>query len=456
MVQKIFNTLSKRNEIFIPLDEDSVNLFVCGPTVYDFSHLGHAKTYTQFDFIVRYLRRKFNVTYLMNITDIDDKIIKRSEERGVSFRELATEFEHAFFEDMAWLKNDSVSTVARSHDFIKEIVNQIERMKTIDAAYQLSDGWYFDLTHAPKFGELSGRKNINETNTVSRIGIVEGKRNSGDFVLWKNAKPGEPFWETSLGKGRPGWHIEDTAITEFFFGEHYDIHGGAVDLIFPHHEAEIAQMESISNSTPLANFWLHTGLLNIDGFKMAKSDGNFITIRSLKESTDYRTLRFLFLYPHYRNTIEFSKTSIRQAVLGRRRVENFYSHSNDKLESPDIVELVRKAQKEFFDKLDNDFDTPSAFGVLYDLIRTMNREGSKAGITAKSFLNEINELMNIFDFSMDEINLPENVLELIEYRDQLRADKKWLEADKLRDQINSEGVILEDSPTGTVWFIKTD
>lgn len=304
MAIALYNTLTRRVEPLEPMTPGVVRMFVCGPTVYDLAHVGHAKTYTQFDFLARYLRaRGFEVTYAQNITDIDDKIIRRAAESGRDPRDLAAEFEDAYRQDMATLGNTSVDVYARALDHIDEIVAQVQALIERGHAYQLDDGWYFDLSTFSGYGKLSGRTEVAEEDSVARIDENDAKRNRGDFALWKARKPGEPFWDTPLGPGRPGWHIEDTAITEALFGPQYDLHGGAVDLIFPHHEAEIAQMEAASGKEPLVRHWVHTGLLRVDGAKMSKSSGNFLTIRDALAMGDYRTLRYAFLWPPRRRPL---------------------------------------------------------------------------------------------------------------------------------------------------------
>ena len=243
MSLKLYNTLTRKKEIFNPINSKKVNMFVCGPTVYDYSHLGHAKTYVQFDIIVKYLRYKgYNVFYLQNITDLDDKIINRAKEEKVDWRKIKDKYEKSFLKDMGNLNVNSVDKYARATDYVKEIISQVKRLIKKGYAYKISDGWYFDLKKNKDYGKLSNRKILEKNDAVSRIDENIEKKNSGDFCLWKFSKPGEPIWKAEIGEGRPGWHIEDTAITEKELGSQYDIHGGATDLIFPHHEAEIAQM----------------------------------------------------------------------------------------------------------------------------------------------------------------------------------------------------------------------
>ncbi|WP_419703521.1 cysteine--tRNA ligase [Promicromonospora sp. NFX87] len=335
MTIALYNTLTRRVELLEPMTPGVVRMFVCGPTVYDLAHVGHAKTYTQFDFLARYLRaRGLEVTYAQNITDIDDKIIRRAAESGRDPGDLAAEFEDAYRQDMAALGNRSVDVYARALDHIDQIVAQVQALVARGHAYQLDDGWYFDLSTFSGYGKLSGRTEVAEEDSVARIDENDAKRNRGDFALWKARKPGEPFWDTPLGPGRPGWHIEDTAITEALFGPQYDLHGGAVDLIFPHHEAEIAQMEAASGKEPLVRHWVHTGLLRVDGAKMSKSSGNFLTVRDALAMADYRTLRYAFLSQHYRSSMELSATALEQARSARRRVENFARKVDHSVDEP--------------------------------------------------------------------------------------------------------------------------
>src|SRR4051794_22905694 len=318
---RVYNTLTREVEDFAPHDPALVRMFVCGPTVYDYSHAGHAKTYTQFDFIARYLGRRYQVRYLQNVTDIDDRIIARGAQGGVSARGLADSFQAAYHEEMGWLGNTAVTDTARALDHIPESVSQGQRLIAARAAYELDGGWYLALATFPAYGKLSGRMTVAPEDSLSRIDEHDAKRNPGDFALWKRAKPGEPSWDTELGPGRPGWHIEDTAITEEFFGAQYDLHGGAGDLIFPHPEAGIAQMEKISGRVPLARYWMHTGLLRVDGTKMSKSLGNFTTIRELRERWDRRTLRYSFISHHYRSSMELTDELLESAQASRKRIE---------------------------------------------------------------------------------------------------------------------------------------
>ncbi len=445
MEQKIYllNTLSKKKEEFIPIVDKKVNVFVCGPTVYDFPHLGHAKTSTQFDFIVKYLRyRGFDVMYVQNITDIDDKIINRSRERGVLWSNLAREFENIYIEDMKALGNDSVSKYARATDYIEEIVKQVKVLLEKGFAYRISDGIYYEVSKFTEYGKLSGRKELQANDSISRIDENKEKRGWNDFCLWKISKEGEPFWETELGKGRPGWHIEDTAITETLFGPQYDIHGGAVDLIFPHHEAEISQMEAASGKSPMVRYWLHTGFLNINSEKMSKSKGNFKTIRQALGQYNFRVLRFLFLSSHYRSTIDFTNTILEQSKNSLQRIQEFVNKIDKNYEDQDEKKVVEELKIKINNALGDDFDTPTAFAVLFEFIRSQNTKGVTGKYVYEYFI-ELNSFLNILEFKEEEI--PQEIRDLAEKRLKAKLNKDWGEADRLREVIKEKGYLVEDT-----------
>ena len=445
MDQKIFisNTLSKKTEEFEPIVKGKVNFFVCGPTVYDFPHLGHAKTYTQFDFIVRYLRyRGFEVNYVQNITDIDDKIINRSIEKGVRWSDLAREFENVYKKDMKALGNDSVTKYARATDYINEIVGQVKVLMDKGFAYQISDGIYYEVAKFAGYGKLSGRTELQAEDSISRIDENKEKRGWNDFCLWKISKEGEPFWETELGKGRPGWHIEDTAITETLFGPQYDIHGGAIDLIFPHHEAEISQIEAASGKSPMVKYWLHTGFLNIDSKKMSKSKGNFKTIREALAQYDFRVLRYLFLGSHYRSAMDFTDTILEQSKNSLKRIQEFVDKIDKSIENYDEKKVVEELRLKINKALGNDFDTPSAFAILFEFVRSQNTKGVSGKYIYDYFI-ELNGFLNILEFEKEEI--PSEIIDLAKKRIEAKMNKNWNEADRLRELIKKKGYLVEDT-----------
>lgn len=449
MAVRVYNTISKSIETFEPMRENRVNFFVCGPTVYDYSHLGHAKTYTQFDFIVKYLRwRGYQVFYLQNITDLDDKIIKRAQEKGIAWQTLAREFEAAYQQDMLALHNTAVNQFARATDYIEQIITQVKTLVDKGFAYQTSDGVYFEIAKFPDYGKLSGRKDVAAEDSVSRIDESSEKRGWNDFCLWKASKPGEPSWESPFGAGRPGWHIEDTAITETFFGPQYDMHGGAIDLIFPHHEAEIAQMESVSGKRPLVRYFLHTGFLNINAMKMSKSLGNFKTIRDVLAMHDYRTLRFFFISSHYRTTIEFNEAVLEQAKNSIKRIEEFVFNIDPNYDDADAEGDVEALKNKVIEALDEDFNTPRAFAAIFDFVRNQNARG-KSGKRVRQILREINQFLEIMNFEDDA--LESEIQTLIDQRQAFRAQKDFKKSDEIRDRLTAMGIQVYDTKEGVRW-----
>ncbi len=434
---KIYNTLTRKKETFKPIHKGKINIFVCGPTVYDYSHLGHAKTYVQFDMIVKYLRFKgYEVDYLQNITDLDDKIIRRANESKTDWREVSKKYERAYRKDMKSLGVDSVTKYAKATDYIKDIESQVNRLIEKGYAYKISDGWYFDLSKDKDYGKLAGRTSLDAEDSVSRIDENSEKRNKGDFCLWKFSKPGEPVWKSKLGDGRPGWHIEDTAITEKEFGPQYDIHGGATDLIFPHHEAEIAQMESVSGKKPLVRYWMHTGFLNIRKEKMSKSKGNFKTIRDILKVYDKPVIRYFFASTSYRKPIDFSENNLESAKRSIERLKNIVSSLRDD------KKINEKYMKEFEKEVDNEINIPQGLAVLWRFIRDEKAVGKYRTI------KRMEEIFGFDLFKKEGVKIPEKIKELSEKREKARKEKKWKEADKIRDEIRKKGYSIEDSENG--------
>jgi cysteinyl-tRNA synthetase len=442
------NTLTKKKEKFEPINDKKVNLFVCGPTVYDHSHLGHAKTYTQFDFLVRYLRYAgFDVFYLQNITDIDDKIISRAKENNVEWRGLTEKFEKLYIDDMKKLNNISVSKYARATDYIEQIVKQVKTLMEKGYAYTIDDGIYFEISKFSDYGKLSGRTELKQGDSESRIDENKQKRGWNDFCLWKFSKPDEPSWKTEIGDGRPGWHIEDTAITETFFGPQYDIHGGAVDLIIPHHEAEIAQMESASGKKPLVKYWLHTAFLMVDGRKMSKSLGNFYTIEDVvKKGFDPLALRYLFLGAHYRDTLNFTWDSLEAAQNGlenlKSQVTNLKSQSDRVTLSPEKENKIDEYRVRFTEALGDDLNTPMAMAVVWEMLKSNIPSADKYDLVLS-----FDEVLGLkLGEDRPELMETDEIKSLRLKRDQLRREKNFEEADAIRKQIEEKGYEVKDSP----------
>ncbi len=460
--------MTRTKEIFKPIQGNRVKLFVCGPTVYDHSHIGHARTYISFDVIVRYLKYSgFAVFYIQNITDLDDKILKRADELGSSPLELARKYEEKYLHDMKILGVENVNLYARATEHIPEIIKQIEILIKKGYAYETDKGVYFDESKFEDFGKLSNR-NLEDLN-VHRIGPDSSKRNPGDFALWKKrenkSESQEMIWDSPWSIGRPGWHIEDTAITETYFGPQYDIHGGGLDLIFPHHEAEIAQMEATSGKKPMVRYWMHTGFLNVKGEKMSKSLGNFITINELLQEYSPEVFRFFVLSTHYRSPIDFSQEILSQSQKGLQRIYKFIETINEMLDEntkismendAEYVEKLVEVRKEFFDAMDNDFNTPSAFSSIFNLIREVNRDINQSNISKnsltklKALIIEFGVILG-FDFSVKQTNeegLEDDLVTLLkDVREKLREKKEWALSDMIRSRLKDLDIVLEDKST---------
>ncbi len=467
---KVYSTMSREKEDLKTINPGRVKLFVCGPTVYDDAHIGHGRTYISFDTIKRYLEYKgYSVFYIENITDIDDKIINRSKESGVESSILAKKYEKRFIEDMESLNVHKVNLFAHATDHIAEIINQISRLINKGFAYITDDGVYYNINKFDDFGKLSNR-NVDELESHRDIADSD-KHNTNDFVLWKNREAaefdGEPKWDSPWGKGRPGWHIEDTAITEYYFGPQYDIHGGGLDLIFPHHEAEIAQIEAVSGKKPLVRYWMHTGFLNVSGEKMSKSLGNFITIRELLQDWDANVFRFFVLSTHYRSPIDFSKDSLHQAEKSLNKINNFVDNLNNILEeefndSDELIDKVNSSNEEdaisyeimnkFFEAMDDDFNTPKAISAIFEFINeSKNIESYDIAnlLAIKKWFNGISFIFGI-DFNQKQSSLEdnndENWVELIlSIREKLRQNKQYDLSDEIRDELNKRGIEVSDS-----------
>ncbi len=470
MVLKIYNTLTRKKEEFKPLRGNRVYMFVCGPTVYDYSHIGHARTYVSYDIIAKWLRRKgYTVFYLMNITDVDDKIINRAKETGRNPLDLAREFEKYFYEDMEALNIRSVNFYARASEHIPEIISQVKRLIKEDVAYETETGVYFDVTKFKDYGKLS-RQNPEELKK-HRIEPDPTKRNPQDFSLWKKRKGEEIYWSSPWGEGRPGWHIEDTAISERYLGQQYDIHGGALDLVFPHHEAEIAQMETLSKKKPMVKYWIHTGFLTVRGEKMAKSLGNFVTIRDALKKWSPEALRFFFATAHYRSPLDFSEKKLEQAM---KSLDTLYNSLDNLLgleerkgkektrQEKELLEKVNILKTDFEEAMDDDFNTPKAIACLFEiskLINTFALKNSNINSEVKREIKEVFlELGNVLGILKEkregkkERKLVEELIGIIvDLREEARKEKNWEKADEIREKLKSIGIKLEDTPHGTKW-----
>ncbi len=465
----VFNTLSGKEEVFVPLSGNEVRMFVCGQTVYDDSHLGHAKTYINFDVVARWIRHLgYNLKYIQNITDVDDKIVARAAETGEEPIELARRFESRFMEDMDSIGvRSSVDQYPRSHDYIENIRKQVQLLLDKDIAYVLDGDVYYDVARFPTYTQLSGMK-LEELGR-HRIEPREGKRNTYDFALWKKAKPGEPLWDIAVragGKeihlqGRPGWHIEDTAITEAFFGPQYDIHGGARELIFPHHTNEIAQAEAAFGIKPFVKYWLHSGVLNVNGVKMSKSLKNFVRIRDIIEKYGAEALRLFILSTHYRKDVNYTESLMEDAS---RRLARMYSSMSQIFNAENGTgsltdATVEGATGKFNSAMNDDFNTPLAISILHTFIEdarlvSESREGLSAEAKGQVFMAiaSMSGILGILESEHYKEGLDKDAAELISIREKLRKEKRFDEADRIRERLKEEyGIMVEDSIYGVIW-----
>jgi len=461
---RVYNTLTRRQDKFVPIRANRVNMFVCGPTVWDVSHIGHGKTYVAYDIIARYLRRKgFSVFFLLNITDVDDRIINKARDLGEQPLVLAKRLARSFFRDMKDLHVDSINLYANASDHIPEIIDQVTGLLKKGLAYRVDGDVYFDISRFPGYGKLSHQKL--EDLTVHRVDPDPRKKHPGDFALWKSQKPGEIFWDSPWGKGRPGWHIEDTAITLTYFGPMYDVHGGGSDLIFPHHEAEIAQAEGLTGKEPLARYWLHTGLLSIKAEEMHKSLGNFITIQDMIRKVGSPGLRVFYAGTHYRSPLDFTEEAVQQAVSLARRFRRAHDQlvlalnkiGTGKTEASTVLKRLEEARDEFFRAMDDDFNTPRALasyirivGLAEEEARNPRDESVNAIISALEDLGSVLGILETESVAHDRVS--ELVIFVLELRNELRSKRDYESADRIRDRMAKLGFVVEDSAEETRWI----
>lgn len=469
----IYNSLSGKKEKFSISKSRVTRLFVCGPTVYDSSHIGHAKTYISFDVVARFLRYKgAEVVYVENVTNVDDRIIERGRKERKGPFAIAERYEKEFMKMMDALGVSSVDIYARASDYIPEIAEQVQTLRKKGYAYEIPrDGWYFDISKFKKYGELSRRTVSQAEDGISRIDENVKKRNRGDFCLFKYVEKGktskgkspavvggEPAWKTEIGFGRPGWHIEDTAITEFFFGPQYDIHGGSMDLKFPHHEAEIAQQESASGKSPFVKYWMHTGFLLTQGEKMSKSKGNYISISDFlsdKPVENARILRFLILQTHYRSPIDYSpeiraqaENSVNSLLLSLETLR-FVAEHGKKGPAAEGRAAATAMKKKFMEEMENDFNTPGAIaGIFTGLNAVQKKAYGLPAPAAAALLEAAEELLGILGFSFPKAKIPGIALSLAKKRELYRQSKQFMQSDALREELHRLGYEVSDTPLG--------
>lgn len=485
MALRLYNTLTRTKEVFTPLNPGEVRMYVCGVTVYDLAHVGHARSALVFDAIRRWLiYRGYRVTFVKNFTDVDDKIIRRAQEEGLSASELSERYIAEYQRDMEALGVSAPEVEPKATDHIPKMIALIERLLARGFAYEIDGDVYFEVRRFPRYGRLSG-KNLDELLAGARVEVDERKRDPRDFALWKSAKPGELSWKSPWGPGRPGWHIECSAMSMEYLGESFDIHGGGEDLIFPHHECEIAQSETATGK-PFVRYWMHNAFVNMGVEKMSKSLGNTLIIKELVNRHNPEAVRLYLLGTHYRNPVEFAEERLReeaQALKGLRALVEWVVDRDREYEYNDLLELHRggqlgsmfdvlseddplrdekaRLQTRFEDAMDDDFNTPAAVGVLFDLKRELQRynhaETRNAGHFALGVakLVQLSQVLGLELHPMAPLAVPSHLRKeidtLLAQRDAARTRKDWKEADRLREELRTLGVTVEDTPDGSHW-----
>ena len=457
---KVYNSMTRSKEELVPLKPGKVGIYACGPTVYDYFHIGNARMFITFDLLRRYLEhRGYDVTYIQNFTDVDDKMIARAQAEGIEVSELAHRFIDAYFEDAKALGIQPATVHPRATEHIQKIIDLISQLEKKGIAYPMDGDMYYDTTAFPNYGRLSGQ-NLDDLDAGARVDVDEGKRHPADFALWKAEKPGEPAWDSPWGRGRPGWHIECSAMSMTYLGETFDIHCGGQDLMFPHHENEIAQSEGATGH-PFVRYWMHNGFLNIDNRKMSKSLGNFFTVRDILKEYDAEDIRMFMLSAHYRSPLNFSRDMMAQAhasltrlYTARDRMDFLLEHAHDGAptkEEEDLIACAEQALPRFYEAMDDDLNTAGALGVMFDLVYDVNTIQSetpsrKAVEAARTALLAMADVLGLLVKQADD--LPRDIQALVDERAQARADKDWKRSDALRDALNARGYQVEDTKLG--------
>lgn len=454
---KIFNTLTRQKEEFKPIHAGEVGMYVCGITVYDLSHIGHGRTFVAFDIVARYLRYcGYQLKYVRNITDIDDKIIKRANENRETVEDLTNRMIAEMHDDFAALNILPPDLEPRATRHISEIIELVEKLIARGHAYVASNGdVMFAVDSDPEYGCLS-RQDLEQLQAGARVEVADVKRNPMDFVLWKMSKADEPSWPSPWGAGRPGWHIECSAMNCKQLGEHFDIHGGGSDLMFPHHENEIAQ-STCAHDGPYVNYWMHSGMVMVDREKMSKSLGNFFTIRDVLQHFDAETVRYFLMSGHYRSQLNYGEENLKQARAALERLYTALRHTDASAEAAGGEAFVTR----FREAMDDDFNTPEAYSVLFDLAREVNRLKTEDITAANGLAARLRELAGVLGLLSQDPELflqggaqDDDVTEieaLIKMRNDARQAKDWAQADVARDKLNALGIVLEDGPQGTTW-----
>lgn len=463
---KLYNSLSHKKEEFVPLNPGKVNMYVCGPTVYNFIHIGNARPFVIFDVVRRYFEyRGYEVNYVQNYTDIDDKIIKRAIEEGITTEEVSQKYIHEVEVDAKGLGVHPATHHPKATEEIEGIIEMIRELIDKGAAYDVDGTVYFDSTSFKEYGKLS-KKVLDELEAGKRIAVEDGKRNSSDFVLWKPKKEGEPYWTSPWSEGRPGWHIECSVMAKKYLGPQIDIHCGGTDLIFPHHENEIAQSET-ANGVTFATYWMHNGFINVDNQKMSKSLGNFFTVRDIAKEFPYEVIRLFLLNAHYRSPINFSKDLMESTQKSLERIKTAYTSINDLLItaeksisattevdslSADEIAILNTFKTDFENAMDDDFNTSGGVAVIFEMVKYANLNINDT--TGYPFLKSFSELfVRLCDilgvgYASEVVLLDADIEALIEKRQEARRNKDFALSDQIRDQLLASGIVLQDTREG--------
>ena len=462
---KIFNTLSREKEELKPIKEGEFKIYACGPTVYNFIHIGNARPLCVFDVLRRYLEYRGNkVNFVQNFTDIDDKIIRRANEEGVTFKDISEKYIEEFWVDAKGMNVREATTHPKATETMDEIISIVNGLVEKNFAYEVNGDVYFSTKKFDEYGKLSHQP-LEDLEAGARINIGEVKREPMDFALWKSAKPGEPYWESPWGHGRPGWHIECSAMVRKFLGETIDIHCGGQDLIFPHHENEIAQSECC-NGAPFANYWMHNGFITVDKVKMSKSLGNFFTVRDVAEQFGYEPIRYLMISCQYRSPINYSfdaiaqcKASLERLYTCRDNLDFALKNAKDEAGEKDteIIALIDGKKDKFIEAMEDDLNTGEALGALFELVKDINlnvNDGVQSKALVEYAIRIFDELVGVLGLLYNRkaaSSLDDEIEALIQQRNDARKNKNWAEADRIRDELKAQGIVLEDTPQGVKW-----
>ena len=466
MKMKIYNTMTREKQEFVPIKPGEVKMYSCGPTVYDYFHIGNARPFIIFDTMRRYLEYMgYKVTFVQNFTDIDDKMINRANKEGITVKELGERFIAEYFKDAEALGIRKATIHPKATENIDAIIDVVKSLEEKGYAYNVNGNVYFRTRKFDEYGKLSHQP-LEELEAGARIDVTDDKEDAMDFALWKAQKPGEPAWESPWGMGRPGWHIECSAMVNKFLGASIDIHSGGKDLIFPHHENEIAQSEC-ANGCGFANYWMHNGYININNQKMSKSLGNFFTIRDITEKYKPEVVRFFMLSAHYRSPVNFSDELMQQAQSAMERVYTCIDNlkflltaakDRDLYDSEmELTDALKRAKQRFCDAMDDDLNTADAISAIFDIVSAANKTLSQEGDNARSIIeatlsqiHEIGDVLGLFE-EKEETSVDAEIEALIEKRNEARKNKDWAEADRIRDELKARNIILKDTPMGVKW-----